>query len=124
MSILLLLLSIFITCFYIMSTVTGNFFEYIKGTLTKKECTLYKAVSYIEVVFIILMLIASDRGSQGMIFIFILLAWLLIWALFVPINDLLIEKRKGYLLLWVSVAIYTIITIINVNSFCLWIKMI
>jgi hypothetical protein len=70
------------------------------------------------------MIIAFDKGSQGMIFTFILLAWLLIWALFVPINDLLIEKRKGYLFLWVSVAIYTIITIINVNSFCLWIKMI
>lgn len=124
MILLLLLTSIFITCFYIMSAVTGNFFSYIRGTLVSTDIKLYKIVSYVESVFIILMIIAFDKGSQGMIFTFILLAWLLIWALFVPINALLIEKRKGYLFLWVSVAIYTIITIINVNSFCLWIKMI
>lgn len=122
MSLLLTCLSVFIACFYIVSAVTGDFFEYIKGNILGEKRIFYRIMSYVEAAFIVLMLVVSERGSQSIIFTFILLGWLLVWALFISTYDIILDKRKGYLFLWVSVIIYAIITIINANLTYLWIK--
>jgi len=122
MILLLSCLSLFITCFYIMSVVTGDFFKYLAGYIVGEQRRFYGIMSYVEVALIILTLFTCERGSQSMIFIFVLLGWLLSWAIFVPAYDMYSDKRKGYLFIWVAICIYSIITIININETYLWIK--
>lgn len=122
MILLLSCLSLFITCFYIMSIVTGDFFKYLAGYIVGEQRRFYGIMSYVEVALIILTLFTCERGSQSMIFIFVLLGWLLSWAIFVPAYDMYSDKRKGYLFIWVAICIYSIITIININETYLWIK--
>jgi len=122
MILLLSCLSLFITCFYIMSIVTGDFFKYLAGYIVGEQRRFYEIMSYVEVALIILTLFTCERGSQSMIFIFVLLGWLLSWAIFVPAYDMYSDKRKGYLFIWVAICIYSIITIININETYLWIK--
>lgn len=121
MIILLFVLSMFLTSFYAMSLITDTFFKYLKN-LHLKENNFYRIVGYIELIFIIFTLISSKKGSQNMIFTFILLGWLILWGIFVRPYDMIVDKRKGYLFLVICIAIYFILSIINLNLIYLWIK--
>lgn len=122
MTALLVFINSYLIAFYIAIIIKQKVFMTYLCSYAKfnKENWIFKVTSYIEVAFMILMLFMGKNNIQALIFTFILLGWMLLWAFYIPFEDLIINDKKRMLFLVILTIIYIFLLIINLQA---WTKM-